>query len=213
MRKNLTIFCVFALSLLWVGAAFGQKNANAYFKIDADLATKGYQETQPKVTGIGSTKQVGFALYSQAWESAIAFTVAFEWDATKATFRKPPSDVHVVDNELTVNGPIITPPAETNTLGTSLLNANEKNDPGFYTISFAQSGGTASTTPVGLIYFAVFRTTDTFKTTDQLSIKASVTVADEAGKERFLGYRYFNVNSVAVKSSTWGDVKNQFKDF
>jgi len=212
MRKYLTIFCVVALGLFWVGAAFAA-NENAYFKIDADLATKGYQETQPKVSGIAATKQIGFAIYSQGWDNAKGFTVAFEWDSTKADFRKPPSDTQIQDNEMSVNGATITPPAETNILGSTLISAGEVNLPGKYSISWAQQGGAASTTSVGLVYFAIFRTTSTFKTTDVLSIKASVTVADETGAERFLGYRYFNVNQVAVKDATWGDVKNQFKNF
>jgi len=210
MRKNLTIFCVLALSLLWVGAAFAL-NASTSFKIDSNIATMGYQETTPAlVTGIGSTKQVGFAVYTQACENIKGFTIKFEWDSTKATFRKPPSDVSIIDNDITVNGVSIIPSVETNTLGQSLVSAGESNVDGFYTISLA---GDTSTAPVGLLYFAVFRTTDTFKTTDMLYIKVSVIIADSDGNKTDLGYHYFYVNSVAVKNSTWGDVKNQFKDF
>lgn len=212
MRKNLTIFCLVALGLFWVGAAFAEFNANAYFKIDTDLATKGYQETQPKVTGIGATKQIGFAVYAQAWENAKGFAIKMEWDGAKATFRSA-SGTKITDDEITINGATLTPPAEDNILGTSLISAGETNTAGVYGISWAQQGGTAATTPTGLVYFAVLRTTDTFKTTDVLSVKVSLTVADETGAERFLGYRYFNVNQVAVKDASWGDVKNQFKNF
>ena len=216
MRKNLTIFCVLALSLLWVGAAFAQLNVSAYFKLDTDLATQGYQETTPKVTGIGATKNVGFAIYSQALENAKAFTVSFEWNSAKATLR-PSSGVKPYNDEITVNGATITPPDEGNILGTSVNSLVVTDLPGSYTVSTFQMGEVpAATDPVGLIYFAVFRTTDTFTTTDGFYIKVSVTVAGEAvpkNIETSLGYRYFYVNSVAVKSSTWGDVKNQFKDF
>ena len=213
MRKYLTIFCVVALGLFWVGAAFAQSNANAYFKLDVDLATKGFQEVQPKVSDIAATKQVGFAIYSQAWENSKGFTVKFEWDKDKATFRDTTSNVKIVDDPININGKDITPPLEANILVGTLGNSGLVNDPGMYTNSYFLQGGSAATTAVGLVYFAVFRTSSTFKATDQLSIKASVTVADEKGAERFLGTRYFNVNQVAVKNATWGDVKNKFKDF
>ncbi len=212
MRKNLTIFCIVALGLFWVGAAFAF-NENAYFKIDTDLKTKGYQETQPKISGIGATKQIGFAIYSQAWDNAKGFTVRLEWDAAKAEYRVTKSGANIVDDEIDVNGSVFTPPAEANTLVGTIGSAAETNTAGLYENSFYLQGGTASTTPVGLVYFAVLRTLSTFKTTDVLSVKASVTVSDEGGNERFLGYRYFNVNQVAVKDATWGDVKTQFKNF
>lgn len=213
MRKNLTILFVVALGLFWVGFAFAQSNANAYFKLDVDLATKGFQDVQPAVTNIGATTQVGFAVYSQAWDNAKGFTVKFEWDAAKATFRDTTSNTKIVDDPITINGKTITPPAEANILVGTMGNSGLTNTDGLYTNSYFLQGGSAATTAVGLIYFAVFRTASTFKTSDVLSIKASVTVSDDKGVERFLGTRYFNVNQVAVKDATWGDVKNKFKDF
>jgi len=213
MRKSLTIFCVVALGLLWVGTAFAAFNMNAYFKLDANLATKGFQEAQPTVTGIGATKQVGFAIYSQGWDNSKGFTVKFEWDSTKADFRDTKSGIKIIDDPIEINGPTITPPAESNILVGTTGSANEKNLTGSYENSFYLQGGSAATTAVGLVYFAVFRTSSTFKTTDQLSIAASVTVADEKGSEKFLGTRYFNVNPVAVKNVNWGDVKSQFKNY
>lgn len=212
MRKNLTIFCGLALSLCMAGSALAQ-NANAFYKIDTDLTTVGYQETsKPMVKDIGATKLVGFALYAQEWQNAKGFTVKFEWDGAKASFRSTSSTKIDLD-ELNINGVAQTPATEQNILGGSLISAGETNSTGVYSISWAQGGGAAATSPTGLIYFAVFRTSDTFKTEDLLSIKCSVTVADENGVERFLGYRYFNVNQVDVKESTWGNVKSQFKDF
>lgn len=216
MRKNLTIFCIVALGLFWVGAAFAVNNTNAYFKLDVNLTTTGYQEGTPVVTGIEGQKQVGFAIYSQAWDNSKGFTVKFEWDSTKAEFRATKSGAAIIDDSIDINGVTITPPAENNILfgtGGSIASAAETNQPGLYTNSFYLQGGTASTTAVGLVYLAVLRTLTTFKTTDLLTVKASVTVSDENGVEKFLGYRYFNVNSVGVENSTWGSVKEKFKDF
>jgi hypothetical protein len=216
MRKNLTIFCVLAVSLLWVGAAFGQNNANAFFKIDTNIATQGYTETSTLVTGIGSSQYIGFKIFSGAWDNAAGFKVNFTWDTTKATYQKafsgPSSDG---SNELTINGADTIFPAEDNILGSPLISAGESGGASVspYTISYAQQGGTPSATAVGLIYYVVFKTTSSFKTTDVLSIAVNVVVADGAGVEKSLGVRNFNVNSVAVKNTTWGDVKTQFKDF
>jgi len=214
MRKNLTIFCVFVLMLFSVSTAFAAFNSNAYFKLDSNLATTGFQDNSKLyVLNVGSGANVGFAIYSQAWNSSAGFTVAFEWDGTKATFQLPPSGTKIDAATMTINGASATIPAETNILGTgALLTIGETNSAGYYTNSFA-SLGTPSTTAVGLVYFAVFKTADTFKTTDQVTFKVSVTVSDADGASLFLGYRYFSVNQVSVKTSTWGDVKTQFKDF
>jgi hypothetical protein len=212
MRKILTIFCGLVLSLFLVGNAIAQ-NANAYFKIDTDLKVAGYQEaSKPYVTDIGATKNVGFGIYGMSLEDVAGVTVTFEWDGTKATFRTSNSGGKIVDDEMTINGVTQTPAAETGVLGASTISAGEKSEAGFYTISLARQG--AGTTPAaGLLYFAVFRTADTFKVGDQLAIKATVTIANAAGVSRLLGTRYFVVNQVDVKSATWGEVKSQFKNF
>jgi len=212
MRKNLTIFCVLALSLFLVGNALAQ-NASAYFKIDTDLKTVGYQEaSKPYVTGIGATKLVGFGMYGLALEDVAGVTVLFEWEGAKATFRTSSSGGKIIDDSMDINGATQIPAAETGVLGASTISAGEKNEPGLYTVSLARQG--AGTTPAsGLLYFAVFRTADTFKVGDQLAIKATVDISSAAGKTRTLGTRYFVVNQVDVKSATWGEVKSQFKDF
>ncbi|MHB9027329.1 MAG: hypothetical protein ACYC9O_01020 [Candidatus Latescibacterota bacterium] len=212
MRKNLTIFCGLALSVLLAGNAFAQ-NAGAYYKMDTDLKVVGYQEaSKPYVTGIGATKNVGFGIYGLALEDVAGVKVTFEWDGGKATFRPSNSGAKIVDDEMTINGATQTPAAETGVLGSSTISAGEKNEAGFYTISLARQG--SGTTPAsGLLYFAVFRTADTFKVGDQLAIKATVSISNAAGVERLLGTRYFVVNQVDVKSATWGEVKSQFKNF
>ncbi len=195
-----------------------QLNQNGYFLIDTNLATKGFQG-QSAVKGIGPTAQVGFALYSQAWDSSIGWTVHFEWDGSKADFRKSSGGQDIVDNTITLNGASFTPPVETNIIGSSTISGGEilpvaGANPAIYEISVAQQGGTAVTTPVGLIYFAVFRTVATFKTTDLFTVAATVAVLDKNSVKKDLGTRYFYVNrEIGVKDSSWGEVKAQFKDF
>jgi len=142
-------------------------------------------------------------------------TVLFEWDGTKATYRSTESGPDIVDNEIAINGVAsFILPAEKNILNSSLITAGESSSADSYTNSYAQAGGTASTAAEGLVFIAVFRTAATFQTTNNLTIKASVTVSDAGGNLKFLGTRFFHVNqSVDVKPATWKQVKDQFKDF
>lgn len=205
------------LTLFLTNTAMAQFNQNAYFLLDSDLATKGFVTTDAAAQNIGLTTQVGFKVYSQAWDNAKGLTVKMEWDVAKAEFRTTTSGPDAYNDIITVNGASITPPTETNILGSSglLKVENPLNTPGNYEVSYAMSGtGAAAKTAVGLVYFAIFRTVATFKTTDPLTVAVSVTVADETAKTRFLGTRYFKVNQkIDVKNSSWGEVKKQFKDF
>lgn len=216
MRKNLTIFCVFALSLFLVGYAFAENNAMAYFMLDKNLATAGYQEGSTVVTGIGPSQNVGFTVYALNWDNAKGFTIKFEWDATKIAFR-PTSSFTTIEmlDEMTINGEATTPPDEENLLGTSIMTPGAITDTGSYEVSYAMQGGDAVASPAegGLVFYAVFRTLSSFQAEDQASVKVTVTAGDEDGVPRFLGERNFYVNPVAVKDATWGEVKTQFKNF
>jgi hypothetical protein len=215
MRKISAVLGTMILTLFLANTAMAQFNQNAYFLLDVALATKGFVTDTGAVQNIGPTTQVGFKVYSQAWDNAKGWTVHFEWDSAKAEYRTTTSGPGAYNDVITVNGASITPPAEDNIIGTTVLKAGEINTPGVYEVSYAQSGtGAASKTAVGLVYFAIFRTLGTFKTTDPLTVSVSVTVADETAKTRFLGTRFFKVNQqVDVKNSSWGAVKNQFKNF
>jgi len=213
MKKISAVICIVFLSLLFVNTAFAQKNANAYFMIDTDLATAEYQGMS-EVLEIGGKAKVGFALYAKQWENAKGFTVSFEWDKAKAEFRAGDSSSEMLDDDETINGAEITYAEEANILASTLIEAGKVDEEGYFTNSYAQQGGDASTAAEGLIYLAVFRTVDAFQVSDALTIKASLSVADEDGNTRFLGTRFFHVNmSVDVKNATWKEVKEQFKDF
>jgi len=214
MKKFSAVICLLFLFASLTSTAFAQKNANAYFLLDTDLKTTGYQGMS-EVMNVGGTAKVGFAIYAKQWEESKGITVLFEWDGTKATYRASESGLDVIDNDIAVNGvATFTLPAEKNILGGSTITAGTRDETGLYTNSYALSGGDAATATDGLVFFAVFRTVSGFLTTNNLTIKASVTVADAAGNTRFLGTRFFHVNqSVDVKPATWKEVKEQFKDF
>jgi hypothetical protein len=213
MKKLSAVICLIFLFVFIAGTAVAQKNANAYFLLDTDLATSGYQ-SMGDVMNIGARAMVGFAIYAKQWEEAGGFTVTFEWDGTKAEYRAANSGPEILDDDININGADITLGADTNILGGSMITAGESSSAGMYTNNYALSGQSASEEPEGLVFLAVFRTATGFQTTDALAIKASVAVSDGSGSSRFLGTRYFNVNqSVDVKPATWKEVKENFKDF
>ena len=211
MKKISVFICILFLSVFFAGTVFAE-NENAYFLLDTDLANAGYQG-MGEVMDVGGKAQVGFAIYAKNWTNSAGLTVKFEWDGTKAEFRATKSMTSMVDDDMTINGAEITLAEEHNILAGSPIEAGTEDKEGFFTSSYATTED-PSTAAEGLIYLAVFRTVDTFKITDALTIKASVTVSDKDGNERFLGTRYFHVNvSVGVEEATWGEVKKQYKDF
>lgn len=214
MKKIFSVLCILFLTVFIANTVSAQNNASSYFLLDTDFSAAGHQGTS-EVLEIGGRAKVGFAIYAKQWENAAGLTVLFEWDGTKAEFRSGDSSDSVVDDDMTINGVDYEPLAdETNILGSGLLTAGEIATDNSYTVSKAQSGGDPSTAAEGLIFFAVFRTDEDFQTSDTVTIKASVTVADGGGVARFLGTRFFHVNaSVDVKPATWKEVKVQFKDF
>jgi hypothetical protein len=214
MRKSLTIFCVLALSLFMVGYAFGENNANAYFKLDKNIATAGYQDDTASVSGIAANANVSCAVYAQACDNLKGFTVKLEWDSAKASLRSSATGPNItIEETSTVNGVSIDSASETNMLGSSLIKAGETSGTGTYEVSYALTGTDPVTTPAGLLFYAAFKTASTFTTTTILTVKVSMTIADGNTVLKDLGYRFFNVGPVAVTPQSWGKVKSQFKDF
>ena len=212
MKKLSAVICIIFLSVFFAGSVFAE-NESAYFLLDTDLATAGYQGVG-EVMDIGGKAKVGFAIYAKNWTNSKGFTVSFEWDGTKAEFRGGDSSSEIVDDDIEVNGADITLAEEDNIMIGDIGSLPVSDTEGLYSEAFFLKGGDATKSAEGLIFLAVFRTVDTFKITDALTIKASVSVSDELGNERFLGTRYFHVNvSVGVEDSTWGEVKKQYKDF
>ena len=210
MKKTFAVIFVVILSAVLSTAALAQNNSLAFFKIDADLNTTGFQGGQ-SAKDIGATERVGFAVYVKNVDQMRTYIVDFTWDGGKATFNSD-SGENVDLEERTVNGESCTL-SETNVLG-SVSSLGEVNEAGHYTITSAKLGGdAASTTDYGLVYCLVLKTSATFSASDNFEIKAHIKVLNDTGVEKDLGERTFYVNSsVDVQTSTWGEIKNQFKD-
>jgi len=210
MKKTLAVIFVMILCAAFSTAAFAQNNSLAFFKIDADLNTAGFQGGQ-SVTDIGASERVGLGIYVKNVDQMRTYIVDFTWDGDKAAYNSD-SGENVELEERTVNGVSCTL-SEENVLG-SISSLGEVDEAGHYTITSAKLGGDAvSTTEYGLIYCLVLKTATTFSASDTFEIKAHIKVLNDAGAEKDLGERTFYVNtSVDVQTSTWGEIKNQFKD-
>lgn len=213
MKKNLAVIFVLILTLAVASFASAQENKLAFFKIDTDLATEGYQGGSV-VTGIGGGEQVGFAVYVKNADQLRGFSVDFTWEAAKATYRSASGEM-IEEDDVEINGlGEITLAEEDNMLG-SVAGVGEVKEDGHYKIDFAKLGGDAvASTEFGLVYLLVLKTVDGFTADDSFKVIAKISVSNDVGVVKSLGERNFYVNGgVDVKTSTWGEVKSQFKGF
>ncbi|MCD6308492.1 MAG: hypothetical protein J7M24_05800 [Candidatus Latescibacteria bacterium] len=203
-------FVIFVLVLAFATAAIAQENKLAFFSIDSDLATAGFQGGRI-VKDIGGGSRVGFAIYVKNADQLRGYTVDFTWDAAKASFASD-SGPSIDLDERKVNGVEVTL-SEDNVLE-SVAGVGEVNEDGHYKIDYAKLGGDAlASTEYGLVYLLVLKTDAGFTTEDSFTITAKVSALNDGGVKKPLGERDFYVNgAVDVKTSTWGEVKNQFKD-
>ena len=211
MKKIFAVICVIFLLIVFTQTAFAG-NESASFVVDADLAAAGSQGLD-KANGIGAKVYVGFAIYAQQFDTAKGFTITFEWDPDKAIFVKSKSYEATLDDDITVNGVEITLPIESNILPGNPL-VLETGENGSKEISIAVTSDNYSTTPDGLLYLPQFRTALDFQEDTLLEIKVKVIVSDKDLVKKNLKPQYFHVNTeVSVERKTWGEIKNQFKDF
>jgi len=192
--------------------SYAQENKLAFFQLDSVLGTTGYQGGSV-VTGVAGAKRVGFAVYIKNVDQLRSIKVDFTWDGTKATYNTS-SGANISLDEVAINGATVTM-SETNMLG-SVSAIPVANEAGHFAEDFAKLGGTAvSSTNFGLGYFFVLRTVDAFTTAADIAVTAKIKVANDGGTVKDLGERVFYVNkgSTDVQNATWGQVKNQFKDF
>ncbi len=210
MKKIVVVFFVLVLSLLVATLAFAQENKLAFFSIDGDVGTTGFQGGY-KVEDIGGGERVGFAVFVKNVDQLRGFTVDFTWDASKAAFSGDSGPAIDLD-ERKVNGAEVTL-SEDNVLG-SVSGILVVDEAGHYAIDYAKLGGDAvATTDYGLIYLLVLKTEAGFTTDDLFGITAKIAVLNDGGIKKEVGERSFYVNGVVdVKTSTWGEIKNQFKD-
>jgi len=210
MKKCMVVIFVLILALSLSSVAFAQTNKLAFFSIDSDLATKAFQGGSI-VKGIEGGKRVGFAVYVKNTDQMRSFIVDFKWDGKKADFATN-SGASIELDEVAVNGATVTL-SEGNVLGT-VSGLGEVKETGHYTITCAKLGGDAAAiTDYGLVYLFVVKTATTFTKDDSFTITAKVSVLNDGGVQKELGERAFYVNGATdVKTSTWGEIKNQFKD-
>jgi len=208
MKRSAVV--IFVLILAFATTAIAQENKLAFFSIDSDLATAGFQGGRI-VKDIGGGKRVGFAIYIKNEDQLRGFTVDFTWDPAKASFSGDSGPAIDLDDR-NVNGVDVTL-SEENVLG-SVAGVGEVSEDGHYKIDYAKLGGDAvASTDYGLLYLLVLKTDASFTTEDSFTITAKVSALNDSGVLKPLGERDFYVNgAVDVKTSTWGEVKNQFKD-
>lgn len=213
MKKTLVVIFVLALTLTLTSLAFAQENKLAFFKFDSDLATAGYQGGSA-VDEIGGAANVGFAIYVKNVDALQTFNVDFSWDGSKASMSGRDSSTDSEEYDITINGQEITLAEETNVLESIALNIGKEEGDGFYREGFGKSGDPIVSEEFGLLYLIVLKTADSFTVGDSFTITAKVNVGSPGGVIKYLGERIFYVNgAVDVKTSTWGEVKTQFKDF
>jgi len=196
--------------------AFAQSiNGQSIFMIDTDLAQAGYQGFSSP-TGIGAGEIVGFGIYVGKVDALKSFNIDVTWDPSMAS-RDSDSDVLIEEDDVTINGQEITLADEENILGEATKGPGEVKEDGHYYAAYGKfSGDAVDQEDFGLLYYFVLETSDSFAANKALVVTVKVTVGSGGAEApRYIGQRYFYVNSggVDVKESTWGEIKNQFKDF
>jgi len=210
MKKSLVAILALILALSMATFAFAQENKIAFFDIDADLATAGFQGGR-SVDGMGGGKRVGFAIYVKNVDELRGYTLDFTWDGAKATLASESGTTIDIDDR-NVNGVDVIL-SEDNVLG-EVSGITVANEAGHYAEDFAKLGGDAlESEDYGLIYCFVLKAESDFTTDDSFTITVKATVLNNEGIVKDCGYREFYVNgTVDVKTSTWGEIKSQFKD-
>ena len=211
MKRALTLFCAVILALSMGAVATAQNNDLAFFMIDKVLGEAGYQGGS-SVSPIGGGELVGVAVYVKNTDQLRGYDIDITWDSTKASWSAS-SGFNVPSQTVVINGAETVVAAETNALG-SVMSLTDVNDPGHRAQAPALLGGAALvTSDFALIYYAELKTDASFTTDTALSIDIAVTAGNDGGVKKYLGVRTLYVNGgVDVKSSTWGEIKSQFKD-
>lgn len=210
MKRVSVAILALTLSLMMATFAFAQQNKLAFFDIDSDLGTAGFQGGRV-MEGIGGGARVGFVIFVKNVDQLRTVSLDVTWDGAKATMAGE-SGYSIDIDDRTVNGAALTA-SEASAMGdvSGIVNVNEA---GHYAEDFAKLGGDAVvTTDYGLVYCFVLRTADAFTTSESFAVTVKVKVLNDAGVEKDLGERDFYVNgAVDVQTSTWGEIKSQFKD-
>ena len=213
MKKSIAVIFVLILSFIFVSTAIAQDNKLAFFKLDSDITTPGFQGGSV-VSGIGEKDEIAFAIFVKNYDQLRGYTIELTWPTGKADMRSA-SGSEIAGDDYEVNGQEeVEIDDEVNVLGT-VTGIPEVDEDGHFKASFAKLGGDAGvSSDYGLVYFANLKTVTGFTTDDSFAVVAKVSITNDSGIVKYVGERTFYVNGgVDVKTSTWGNVKNQFKDF
>jgi hypothetical protein len=211
MKRVLILFCAALIFVSVSAGAFAQQNNLAFFMIDSNVDEAGFQGGS-LATGIGPDQLVGFTVYVKNTDQLRGFEIDVTWEGAKATWRST-SGPSTESDDINMNGADISLPDEENVLG-SVSGLGEVKEDGHYYINYAKLGGNAvATSEYGMLFFVMLKTAATFTTDQDLMVTAAVTALNDGGIKKYLGVRTLYVNGETdVKSSTWGEIKSQFKD-
>jgi len=209
MKKTIVVVFVLTLALTLSSFAFAGENKLAFFKIDSDIATEGFQGGS-FVNGIDGGDRVGFAVYVKNVDELRTCSIDVTWESSKATLASETGKSIDIDDR-NVNGVDVSLSEDSVVAFLDIVDINEA---GHYKVDLAKDGpGALSTTEYGLVYVLVLKTETSFTVNDDMVISVKVSLQNESQHEKDLGERLFYVNSgVSVKTSTWGEIKKQFKD-
>jgi len=212
MKRVLILFCAALIFVSVSSGAFAQQNNLAFFMIDSVVGEAGFQGGS-LATGIGADQLVGFTVYVKNTDQLRGFEIDVTWDGAKATWRSA-SGLRTESDTIVMNGAEISLPDEANILDPGATPLGELKETGHYFVNPSKVGGDAvATSEYGMLFFVMLKTAATFTTDQDFTVTAAVTTLNDGGIKKYLGVRTLYVNGETdVKSSTWGEIKSQFKD-
>jgi hypothetical protein len=222
MKKFAVIF-VLAISLS--SLAFAGDNSLAFVRVDSDFATSGFQGG-PVFMEIDPNQFVGFEIFGKNFDDVKGMKIDITWSGDtqaitsgEAGFGQQTCDYKVQaipDGFNTINEVPTGLAAETGIFTAAPLIITVADVAGQYRVDIASQDATpAASSDYAMLYCAIFKTPATFSTSTGLVFTVKVTLVNEANVEKNLFPVYFYINTLYtdVKTKSWGEIKNQFKDF
>ncbi|MFC1607850.1 T9SS type A sorting domain-containing protein [Candidatus Latescibacterota bacterium] len=184
-------------------------NDNAFFRIDTDLGSAGWQAWAP-VSGVGADELVAFAIYGRRWVAPDLAQFTMTWDTGAATFRQDLSLFKTNGESLTVNGAETTLPQEENVMahfGGTPDTAIQTLADGVVQGTIFLSNEAVPSDQSGLVYLAVFELSSEFSSGDSLEVSVSMNINDSQGV-RSLGDRIFEAQASTAYITVTAPVEN-----
>jgi len=222
MKKFAVIF-VLAVSLS--SLVFAGDNQLAFIRLDSDFATSGYQGG-PVYQNIGPNQYVGFEIFGKNFDDVKGMKIDITWSGDTQAFTSNEASFGQVSCDYkvqaipagfnTVNGVATALAAESGIFTVAPLQIGVADVAGHFRMDVAsQDELPAASSDYAMLYCAIFKTPANFTTSTGLVFTVKVTLVNNANVEKnlFPVYFYINTTYTDVKTKTWGEIKNQFKDF